>query len=153
MSRIDVLGYFLLDVMADDAKSAFEGDRMNIIDFPSYFTTMQDCAFATVYADLPYVRPMALLFVDGEFYVTTRTNSNKVNHLRANNHFSIFLLTKKADTDLHIQGKGTAEIIIDATLKNRVFHAEPMISCYWQGPVHPDFTLLKLNFTELFICD
>jgi len=126
---------------------------MNITDYSSYFKVHQDCAFATVYENLPYVRPMALLYVDGEFYITTGTNRNKVKHLKTNSHFSLYLLTEKDDKDLHIQGSGTAEIVMDAAVKSRVFQAEEMIGCYWQSPEHPEFTLLRLTFADLYTCE
>jgi general stress protein 26 len=131
----------------------FTGGYMNITDYSSYFQVHQDCAFATVHENLPYVRPMALLFVEGEFYITTGKSRNKVKHLMANSHFSLYLLKKIAEQELHIQGSGTAQIVHDAAIKSRVFQAEPMIGCYWQSPEHPDFTLFKLNFTELYTCE
>lgn len=122
---------------------------MDITDYSSYFKVHQDCAFATIYKDLPYVRPMALLFVDGVFYVSTGSSRNKVKHLKANSHFSLFLLTKMDKQDLHIQGSGSAEIVPDLATKQRVFEAEKMIGCYWQSPEDPEFTLFRLSFSEL----
>lgn len=122
---------------------------MDITDFSMYFKVHQDCAFATVYENLPYVRPMALLFVDGVFYVSTGSSRNKVKHLKTNKHFSLFLLTKKDEQSFHIQGSGSAEIVPDLATKQRVFQAEKMIGCYWQSPEDPEFTLLRLSFREL----
>jgi len=122
---------------------------MQITDYSDYFQIHQDCAFATVYENLPYVRPMALLFVDGEFYITTGASRYKVKQLMANKHFSLYLLTQKDGRDLQIQGAGTAELVLDADIKRRVFQAERMISCYWPTPEDPEFTLFRLTFTDL----
>ena len=140
----------LIDKIAIKPAVLCEGGDMHISDYSRYFQVHQDCAFATVYENLPYVRPMALLFVDGEFYITTGASRNKVKHLLANKHFSLYLLKKIDDMDLFIQGSGTAEIVTDAATKSRVFQAEKMIACYWPSPEHPEFTLFRLTFTELY---
>jgi len=136
--------------MAEKNPMVCKGVYMHITDFGNYFQVHQDCAFATVYENLPYVRPMALLFVDGEFYITTGASRNIVKQLMANKHFALYLKTKKDDQDIHMQGSGTAELTTDAATKSRVFQAEKMISCYWPSPEDPEFTLFRLTFSDFY---
>lgn len=126
---------------------------MNAADYPKYFTLMQDCAFATVENNTPWVRPMALMLIDGDFYITTGTNSRKVAQLKANDRFALSLKSTVTQKDTYINGNGRAIICTDAAIKSRVFDAVEMIKCYWPSPEDTNFTLLKLTFDDLSACE
>lgn len=126
---------------------------MNMNEYLKYLQPMQDCAFATSYENVPYVRAMALLIVDEKFYMTSWASSAKIKHLRANDRFAMTLTVKHEDQLVHFEGNGKAEIINDAATKTKVFNAIEMIKCYWPSPEDPEFTLIELHFDAFKRCD
>ena len=116
----------------------------------SLFQPMQVVWLATSDGDKPTVRPLAMVFVDGRFWIGTGAPSNKVKHLKSNPNVEFSMaLSEGYQAPGNIRARGTAEIVEDPETKKKAAESMPYFSMFWKSPDDPGFTLLELKPTQI----
>jgi len=115
----------------------------------SYLDLTQTTFFATYDGIFPRVRPVSMIFLNGNFFIATGTEDNKVKQIKGNDTFEFSYLFTADKNNGYIRGAGVSEIIKDADLRENIYQEVPFLKEYWKTSTDEGFTLLKLNVKEV----
>lgn len=115
----------------------------------SRFKNFQHVCLATIENDQPRVRPVTLIYLDKEFWVTTNTTSAKVKQIQSNPKVEFCVLFKEEDRDSCIRIVGVAKIIKDRKTKTKIARHFNSFDKHWQGVDDPNYTLLQICPAEI----
>ena len=111
----------------------------------AYFKDIQPVYFATAKENQPFVRPVTLISLGGDFFVVTSTNDAKVKQLKSNAKFEYCLPLFAEENAGYIRGKGEIKFITDKSKKEYLFKNVVFIRNFWKSPDDEDFEVLKLE--------
>ncbi len=115
----------------------------------SYFSLTQTTFFATYDGKYPRARPVSMIFSNGNFYIATGTEDNKVKQIKGNDTFEFSYLFTVEKNSGYIRGAGIAEIVIDKNVREEIFVKVPFLKEFWKTSGDEGYTLLKLNVSEI----
>ncbi|MEA3239392.1 MAG: pyridoxamine 5'-phosphate oxidase family protein [Candidatus Bipolaricaulota bacterium] len=104
---------------------------------------------ATVDAEGPHVRPVTLIEFDNAYWIETGTTSAKIRQIRDNPKVELCLVFTDDTHNGYIRLSGSAKIVTDGTIRERVSSHTEFFADYWNGPDDPNFTLLRIMPTEV----
>jgi uncharacterized pyridoxamine 5'-phosphate oxidase family protein len=122
----------------------------NVInDIESYFKQQSLISLATVEGDQPRVRIVSLIRIDREFYVITGARGGaetaKVRQIKENPKIEFVMQVEKDGKIGNIRATAMATILVDPSLKSRLFEEIDWVKSYFPNPEHPDYVLLGIN--------
>ncbi len=120
----------------------------NAAEVCSKFEDFQHVFLATVDGDQPRVRPVTLIRLDGKYWVTTDTWSEKVKQIQKNPRLEFSLVFKQEDRDCCIRVAGTAKIVKDKQVRTKLARHCDFFSEHWEDADDPNYTLLRISPTE-----
>ena len=115
----------------------------------SYLGLTQTTFFATYDGIFPRVRPVSMIFLNGNFYIATGTEDNKVKQVKGNDTFEFSYLFTVGENNGYLRGAGITEIITDADLREDIYIKIPFLKEFWKTSTDKGYTLLKLNVSEV----
>jgi len=115
------------------------------------FEDFQHVFLATVEGDQPRVRPVTLIYLDKEFWITTDTWSAKVKQIQENPKVEFSLPFKEGNKDCCIRVAGLAGIIKDEKTRAKLARHCDFFDKHWKSVDDPDYTLLKIRPVEIAI--
>jgi general stress protein 26 len=128
--------------------SKLAGD-LSLKDIWNHFKDFQHVCLATVDDDQPRVRPVTLVHFDGKFWITTDTESAKINQIHVNPRVEFCLLFQEGDMDCCIRVGGLAKIIKDKATRAKIAKHCAFFSEHWKSVDDPSFTLLEICPSEI----
>ena len=116
--------------------------------------TMPVVYFATTVDDQPRVRPMALIFHDGNYYLTSRSYEVKMMEIKQNSkmEFSFFVVNEDK-SNWNIRAAGQAFVVKDLEVKTAAVKAITFFDHYWTGPNDPNYALISLKIDKVKVND
>lgn len=93
----------------------------------------------------PRVRPVSLIFSDGEFWFCTGTNDAKTGQIASHPVFEFSLMLEKGDSRGTLRCSGAAETVSDMETKRAMSARIPFFGDYWETPEDPTFCLVRLS--------
>ena len=109
--------------------------------------------FATSVDGQPYVRIMALVNYNDEFYCVTYKSRKKTDQIKTNPKFAFVVLLEGKGTTGSIRCRGVSEIIDNMEMKKKVAEVIPWHSHYWDSYDNPEFILIRLHINHLTLFD
>jgi general stress protein 26 len=115
----------------------------------SNFNEYKTVYFATSINDQPHVRPLTLVPLDNELWVLTGTKDAKMEELHKNPKVQVCMAIKKDKHTGTARFSGRVEIVKDMDMKKSIAAQVDYFKEYWDTPEDPNFTLLRMDFSEL----
>ena len=109
--------------------------------------------FATSVEGQPYVRIMALVGYNDQFFCVTYKSRDKTEQIKANPKFAFVVLLEGKGTTGSIRCRGLTEIIEDLEMKKKVSEVIPWYGHYWNSYDDPEFVLIRLHINQLSLFD
>lgn len=119
----------------------FEDVRKHLLQKPLVF-------FSTVEKNQPRVRPMALIYCENEFWLTSRSYEEKMDQVKENANFE-FSFNDREKLKGMIRVTGKAYVIEDLKTKEKLSKAISFFKDYFTEPADPNFGLIKLEIAEV----
>jgi len=114
-----------------------------------WFKTVQTVHLATWDGKYPRVRPMALIYHEDKFWVSTGASAAKVEQITSNPAFE-FSMTLERDEGMGIlRCSGVADVVEDNETKASIAGKIPMFHRYWDSPKDPGYGLIHLKVEEV----
>ena len=115
----------------------------------SNFNEYRIVYFATSVNDQPFVRPLTMVPLDDELWILTGTQDAKMQELSKNPKVQVCMAIKKDENTGSARFTGKVEVIKDMDTKRKISSNVDYFKEYWDTPEDPNFTLLKMDFSEL----
>lgn len=110
---------------------------------------MQHINLATIDGDQPRVRAVTLIPYNDQFWISSRTSTNKMEQIRANNKVEMNL-NVGSEKDLGtVRATGRLEIIDDLAVKQELAGQMPFFNMFWKSADDPEFTLMRLDLSRI----
>lgn len=101
----------------------------------------------------PVMRAVIPRIIDGEFYFSTNTSSNKVKQYSANNKACLYFYKRGKIKYQGVTIIGEMQVCTDQATKDMVWHFGDRL-IYKQGKTDPDYCVLKFKgITAEYYCD
>jgi len=128
--------------------------ELTLQDIKPFFNTMPIVYFATSVDDQPRVRPMALIFCDGKYWLTSRAYEIKMKEVEQNSkmEFSFFVI-KEDRNNLNFRATGQAFVEVNQKVKESAKKAITFFDNYWTGPTDPNYGLIGLKIEKVRVRD
>jgi len=122
-------------------------DELKLEDIKPFFNKMPIVYFATAVKDQPRVRPMALIYNNNKYWLTSRAYEIKMKEIEQNGkmEFSFFVQIEKHN--LNIRATGQASVVVDQKVKESAVKAINFFDSYWTGP------LISLKIEKVRVAD
>lgn len=128
--------------MAKNNDSALQSEVM------SYIRRYQYAYLSTCDKNQPRVRPVALFYVDGSFWVVTFKGDAKVAQIRNNKLIEVCFPIREEGNTGYIRATGTARIDNDSYNRQEASEFCYFFEEYFSGVDDPNFTLLEIQLDE-----
>ena len=115
----------------------------------SHFQDIQPVFFATCDKDQPRIRPITFIHFNDKFWVSTGTNSAKIEQIKNNKNIEFCLMFKEGEDNGYIRGVGEANIVQDKDTKKLLSENIPFFKNYWKDADDPNYTLLEIVIKEI----
>lgn len=131
-------------LLADDSIIHMKKDSL-VEEVISNLDLLNRIILATVEIDQPRLRPVTMIYIDSRLFVTTASNTKKVEQLRKNNKVEFLLLVPDSEGNTgYIRGKCLVSFIDDDKIKNILYERVPHVSQLWEGPNDTALTVMEL---------
>jgi general stress protein 26 len=128
--------------MAKANESALQNEVM------SYIGRYQYAYLSTCDKNQPRVRPVALFFEKGKFWVITFKGDAKVNQIKNNRNIEICFPIKDDENTGYVRANGVAYIENNTQLKHEASEFCYFFDDYFSGIDDPNFALLCLEMVD-----
>ncbi|MHA2358023.1 MAG: pyridoxamine 5'-phosphate oxidase family protein [Candidatus Heimdallarchaeaceae archaeon] len=122
---------------------------MKLEDVKEYFNTQPLMYFATNEDNQPRVRPMALIYHNGQCWCCSIAGRPKIEQIKKNNKIEFALNASDREEMSTIRGSGKAVLIEDFETKKDLSEAIPWFSGYWESYDDPNFVLYRLDLERI----
>jgi general stress protein 26 len=113
------------------------------------FKKIQTVYYATCDGDMPRVRPMALIYYNDRFWVSTGTKNAKVKQIRENKNSEFCLLVGEGENKGCIRCSGESVIIEDKETKRELAGVMPFFKEFWKDADDPNYTLIEIAVKKI----
>ncbi len=128
--------------------------ELKLEDIKPFFNTMPIVYFATSVDDQPHVRPMALIFCDSKYWLTSRAYEIKMKEVEQNSKMEISFFVKDGEQhNLNIRATGHAAVVEDLKVKKSAVKAITFFDGYWTGPEDPNYGLISLKIEKVRVAE
>ena len=111
----------------------------------NYFDGEPNVFLATVEGDQPRVRPVTLVHLRENLYITTGSDNAKVKQMERNPKTELCLLLEEGERKGTLRAECTAQIVKDKKVKTDVFRNISSAKEFWEGPEDPSYTVIRLR--------
>jgi general stress protein 26 len=126
---------------------------MNKVKLIEYLNKSEIMFLATSANDQPHVRCMALIFYENTIWCCSKSNRVKVQEIKDNAAIEICVLAEGKKDVGSIRGSGTAYLISDPIIREKLSQQIQFFTAYWESPEDDDFTLIKLEIPSFMFHD
>ena len=128
--------------------------ELTLEDIKPLFNTMPIVYFATSVDNQPHVRPMALIFNEGKYLLTSRAYEIKMKEVEQNSKMEFsFFITKEDRHNWNIRVTGHAAVVEDLEVKKSAVKAITFFDNYWTSPSDPNYGLISLKIEKVSVND
>lgn len=115
----------------------------------SHFENIQLVFFATCDKNQPRIRPITFMHFNDKFWVSTETNSAKIEQIKNNKNIEFCLMFKEGEDNGYVRGVGEANIVQDKDTKKLLSEKIPFFKDCWKDADDPNYTLLEIVIKEI----
>ncbi len=115
----------------------------------NYFKQTQKVYLATFGEKFPRVRPITLIYLEGEFFIATSGDDAKVKQLNECKNVEFCLTLDDSENEGYIRGAGVSERISEIEMKRKIMEVIPYIKQFWDDPAAPGYALFKIHLQEI----
>ena len=128
--------------------------ELTLEDIKPLFNTMPIVYFATSVDNQPRVRPIALIYNDGKYWLTSRSYEIKMKEIEQNNKMEFsFFVVKEDRSNWNIRASGHAAVVKNQEVKTSAIKAITFFDSYWTGPEDPNYGLISLEIEKVRVND
>lgn len=128
--------------------------ELTLEDIKPFFKKMPLVYFATSVDNQPRVRPMALIYNDGKYWLTSRAYEIKMKEIEQNSKMEFsFFVTKEDRSNFNIRATGHAAVVQDPEVKKSAVKAITFFDSYWTGSTDPNYGLISLKIEKVNVND
>ena len=109
----------------------------------------QTVHLATWDGQRPRVRPMAMIFDDGRFWVSTGAEDAKMKQVMENPVFEFSMMLESEEGMGTMRCGGRASVVSDVDTKAMMAQRIPFFNQYWDSHQDPSFGLIQLLVDEV----
>ncbi len=113
------------------------------------FKDFQHVFLATVEDDQPRVRPVTLISFEKRLWITTDTNSRKINQIQRNPKVEFSFIFKEGNKDCCLRVAGLARTIKEKELKAKMANHVDFFNKHWESVDDPSYTLVEIRPSEV----
>jgi uncharacterized pyridoxamine 5'-phosphate oxidase family protein len=99
---------------------------------------------ATTESGQPRVRPVSILWRDDAVWVTSGSSNGKAQQVRRNPAAELCVPIEREDRHGYVRLTGSAEIVTDPEVRERIAGELPFFDEFWDGPDDPRYTLIRV---------
>lgn len=114
-----------------------------------HFKKMQTVYYATYDGTMPRVRPMALIYHNNRFWVSTGTKNAKVKQIQENKNSEFCFLVGEGENNGSVRCSGESVIIEDQETKKELADIMPFFKEFWKDADDPNYTLIEIKVKDI----
>lgn len=114
-----------------------------------HFKKMQTVYYATYDGTMPRVRPMALIYHNNRFWISTGTKNAKVKQIQENKNSEFCLLVREGENNGSVRCSGESVIIDDKATKKELADTMPFFKEFWKDVDDPNYTLIEIRVKNI----
>lgn len=114
-----------------------------------HFKKMQTVYYATYDGTTPRVRPMALIYHNNRFWVSTGTRNAKVKQIQENKNSEFCFLVGEGENNGSVRCSGESVIIEDQETKKELADIMPFFKEFWKDTDDPNYTLIEIKVKDI----
>lgn len=114
-----------------------------------YFQKIQTVYYATYDGTTPRVRPVALIYHNNRFWVSTGAKSAKVKQIQENKNSEFCLLVGEGESNGSVRCSGESVIIEGQETKKELADTIPFFKEFWKDADDPNYTLIEIKVKNI----